>query len=91
MDKCPRQPGYKCDFCGQEYSDEQYCCDSRKDYLKANGEHEVGPPTEEQMRAEWKEFGGGIHGPVTETVTMTEERYFLLRLALYNSHGALVK
>ena len=38
--------------------------------------------TEDEMRAEWYEAGGGIHGPNVETVVMSEERYFAFRRRL---------
>jgi hypothetical protein len=38
--------------------------------------------TEDEMRAEWREAGGGIHGPNIETVVMSESQYFAFRRRL---------
>ena len=44
-----------------------------------------------QLRAEWLRFGGGIHGPNVETVTMTEEKYFEFRRYLEEKHALDLK
>lgn len=34
---------------------------------------------EDFMRQEWQHFGGEIHGPIVETVSMPEAKYFEFR------------
>jgi hypothetical protein len=37
---------YACDYCGCDYTDAKYCCQRRREYLNAHGQHEPPPPSD---------------------------------------------